>query len=247
MSGTNMYKELPDTYKVRNENATIWRYMDFTKFVSLIDRQELFCSRADKLGDPFEGSCPRKTILVRDKKLGSKYAGEFFKLLREFTVVDCWHLSKYESAAMWKLYLKSDEGIAIKSSFKRLRDSLDLSGIKEGIYNIHIGKVQYIDYEEEEIPINLWAPFFHKRKSFRHESELRILIQKKRGITERSKRPCVDGLPVPVDLDRLIMRICLAPKTPDWLFELVLSVTSKYNLDLGKKVIPSSLDITPMY
>lgn len=242
---SDRYKKLPNIHSVRNNNATIWRHMDFTKFVNLISRKEAFFSRTDKLGDPFEGSCPDKTVLVRDKKLGSKYAGEFFELLREFTVVNCWHLSKDESAAMWKLYLKSDEGIAINSSFKRLRDSLDFSNLKEGMYNVYIGKVQYIDYRKEEIPIALWAPFFHKRKSFKHESELRIVIQKKKSISERSKRPCVDGLYIPVDLDRLVKRICLAPKTPEWLFELVTSVTQKYNL--SKKVVKSNLDITPMY
>lgn len=240
-----MYKELPDLHKPKKENAIIWRYMDFTKFVSLLDGEALFFSRTDKLGDPFEGSCPRKTVRVRDKEFGTKHAGEFFKLLREFTVVNCWHISGYESAAMWKLYLKSEEGIAIRSSFKRLRDSLKYDSLRESRFNIYIGKVQYIDYEEDEIPISFWAPFFHKRKSFKHESELRVLIQKRKGISERSKRPCVDGLYIPVDLDRLISRICLAPQTPKWLFELVLSVTKKYNLD--KEVIPSSLDITPMY
>ena len=34
----------------------LWRYMDFTKFVSLLDSNSLFFSRADLLGDPYEGS-----------------------------------------------------------------------------------------------------------------------------------------------------------------------------------------------
>lgn len=239
-----MYQELPDIHKPKKENPIIWRYMDFTKFVSLLDKKALFFSRTDKLGDPFEGSCPRKTVRVRDKKLGTTYAGEFFKLLREFTVVNCWHINRHESAAMWKLHLKSDEGIAVKSSFKRLKESLKYDSLKESKFNIYIGKVQYIDYEKEEIPIFFWAPFFHKRKSFKHESELRVLIQKGK-VSDRSKRPCDDGLYIPVDLDRLISGIFLAPQTPEWLFSLVLSVTMKYKLD--KEVIPSSLDSTPMY
>jgi hypothetical protein len=40
-------------------DATIWRYVDFTKLVSLLDTKSLFFARADQLGDPFEGSYSR--------------------------------------------------------------------------------------------------------------------------------------------------------------------------------------------
>lgn len=237
-----MNKEKPNLEKPKTENATIWRYMDFTKFVDLLDKKSLFFSRTDKLGDPFEGSCPIKSIKTRSEIYGSKYVGDFFKLLREFTTVNCWYLSRYESAAMWKLYLKSDEGIAIKSSYRRLRDSL-----KNSEFDIFIGKVKYINYDEEEIPINFLSPFFHKRMSFRHERELRACIQKlpKKGFSERSKRPFENGVYVEVDLKVLIRGIYLAPKTPKWLVELIESVTKKYKLE--KNVVHSSLDTTPIY
>ena len=143
---------------------------------------------------------------------------------------------------MWKLHLKSDEGIAIKSSFRRLRDCL-----KETECNVYIGKVQYIDYEKEDMPIEFLSPFFHKRKSFRHERELRACIQKfpRKGFSERSKRPFEDGVYVPVDVDKLIRGIYLAPQTPIWLVNLIKSVVIKYRLD--KEVFPSSLDTTPIY
>lgn len=237
-----MYVQSPYLEIPKNQSATIWRYMDFTKFVSLLDRRELFFARTDKLGDPFEGSCPKKSLATREKIYGSKDVGEFFKLVREFTAVNCWHLSKYESAAMWKLHLKSDEGIAIKSSFRRLKGCLEESNLA-----IYIGKVQYIDYENDEMPIKSLAPFFHKRKSFRHESELRACTQKfpKKRFTERSKRPFDEGVYVPVNLDKLIRDIYLAPQSPEWLLQLVRSVTNTYKL--GKEVIPSSLDTSPIY
>ena len=43
-----MYKESRDC-KPPPDNAVLWRYMDFTKFVSLLDKQALFFARADKL------------------------------------------------------------------------------------------------------------------------------------------------------------------------------------------------------
>ena len=41
-------------------NAILWRYMDFMKYVSLLDRKALFFGRVDKLGDPFEGFYTRR-------------------------------------------------------------------------------------------------------------------------------------------------------------------------------------------
>ena len=33
-------------------DAILWRYMDFTKFVALLEMKSLFFARADKLNDP---------------------------------------------------------------------------------------------------------------------------------------------------------------------------------------------------
>jgi len=40
----------------QDEVTKIWRYMDFTKFVSMLENKGLFFPSADNLGDPFEGS-----------------------------------------------------------------------------------------------------------------------------------------------------------------------------------------------
>ncbi len=40
----------------------IWRYMNFTKFVNLIDSESLFFCRADKFHDKWEGVFPKKMI-----------------------------------------------------------------------------------------------------------------------------------------------------------------------------------------
>lgn len=240
-------EEYLDLEKPKNEHAKIWRYVDFTKFVSLLDKKALFFSRADKIGDPFEGSHPRENISLRarvykDYDIRLETVSEIYKLLREFTAVNCWHLNEYESAAMWKLYLKSDEGIAIQSDFKRLKSSFI-----DNKYQIHVGKVQYVDYNIERIPDYPLSSFLYKRKSFSHEQELRAIIQKlpPKGITKRSKRPFDNGIYISVDLNLLINRIYLAPACPKWLFELTKSVTQKYGLD--KEVKQSSLDDIPIY
>jgi len=247
-----MYKEHPVFEKPENDEATIWRYLDFTKFVSLLDKSALFFSRADRLDDPFEGSLPKANIRLRPLVYKDEIPADAFqritnlrKHLVKCTAVNCWHLNEYESAPMWKLYLKSNEGIAVKSTFNRLR-----SCFKDEKRGIYIGKVQYIDYEKDWLPEgNLFYPFVHKRKSFEHEQELRAVIQeycyKEGGDIDWSKSPFEDGIYIQVDLNILMDKIYLAPTSPKWLFELIKSVSKRYELD--KEVHQSTLDDVPAY
>ncbi len=247
-----MYKEHHVFEKPKDKNAKIWRYVDFTKFVSLLDKSALFFARADKLGDPFEGSFPEVNVKLRPELYGGKIPPKILedlsqlrrRLLRN-TVVSCWHLSEYESAAMWKLYIKSDEGITIRSTFKQLT-----SCFKDEEHDIHVGIVKYIDYEKDWMPEgNTLYPFLHKRKSFKHEQEVRAIIQGfhywKNGGIDFRKTPFNSGAYITVDLDTLIDEIRLAPTCPEWLHEVVRSVTERYGLD--KKVLRSDLDKVPFY
>lgn len=243
-----MFKKHPLVNEPRKLNAIIWRYMDFTKFVSLLDKEALFFARADKIGDPFEGSHSRANLSLRaqvykdDDDLTLEDVSRIYKLIREFTAVNCWHLNRFESTAMWKLYLKSNEGIAIRSTFERLRDSL-----KDEKHDIFIGKVKYVNFEEERIPDDPLQSFFYKRKSFKHEAELRAVIQElpEDRLSEEAERPFIHGVYIPIDLDLLIRKICLAPTSPKWLHELVESVMKKYGLN--KELCQSSLDEKPIY
>ena len=129
-----MYKDHPAFRSPQGNKVKIWRYIDFTKFVSLLDRQELFFARADKLGDPFEGSYPTRNMQLRTEKhkewiqtlsppiqellkARPKALSEFYRNLPKLIFVSSWHEGSLESAAMWRLYLKSDEGIAIQSTW----------------------------------------------------------------------------------------------------------------------------------
>ena len=247
-----MLREYPHLKTPKDENVKIWRYMDFTKFVSLLDKSALFFTRADKLGDPFEGSFPKIYT-----ELGSDYGKEripssIFKNIREYrmflpkcTIVNCWHLNEYESAAMWKLYLKSNEGIAIQSTFDRLKKCF-----VDEEYEILIGEVDYIDYEREWIPDSLDIdPFVYKRKSFEHERELRAIVQtfyhNKNGSINYKKSRLDDGAYIKVNLNTLIDKLYIAPTSPKWICKLIKSTVKKYGL--SKRVLQSSLEEIPTF
>jgi hypothetical protein len=146
---------------------------------------------------------------------------------------------------MWKLYLKSEEGIAIQSSFKRLISCFDHYTEND----VYVGKMKYIDYEKDKIPLsNIFYPVVHKRKSFQHEKELRAAIIKfplREGTLDLNFEVFDAGLYVPVDLDCLIEKIYVSPVAEEWFKDLVESVMHKYALN--KKVAKSSLTSDPVY
>jgi hypothetical protein len=105
--------------------------MDFTKLVSLIDSRRLFFTRADRLGDPFEGSWPRINVHARrqisegmpsENQQGFAQAmerlREISKKWPKYNAVNCWHMNDYESAAMWKLYLRAMKALPFNLPMK---------------------------------------------------------------------------------------------------------------------------------
>lgn len=255
-----MYNEHRIFLAPEDENIKVWRYMDFTKFVSLLDKRSLYFCRVDKLGDPFEGSFTEMNVKARkafldefwkgkidDEELAEMHVREpkFNKKIIQGMFVNCWHMNEYESAAMWKLYLKSNEGIAIQSTYKRLRKSFN-NNSKD---NVYIGRVKYIDYGSEGIPRdNLFRAILHKRKSFEYERELRAMVWDDSilgHIMGPDREAHKDGKYVGFDLEVLINKIYLGPGTPDWFDELVRSLIKKYCLRIEVK--RSKLDAKALF
>ena len=106
-----------------NPEVPVWRYMDFTKFVSMLENGALFLPMVAKLDDPFEGSYARGNETLRPlvyRHLPSAFgltAGEMVLRLRGSVAASCWHSNEQESAAMWRLYAQSNEAVCIQTTF----------------------------------------------------------------------------------------------------------------------------------
>lgn len=236
---------------IRPETEKIWRYMTFTKFVSILEKNELFFTRADKFEDPFEGTYSRanlnkenRNFFYPDESIDSMVIEQVhghIRWLRQFMLISCWHVNEVESDAMWKLYLRSGEGIAIQSTYSRLSHAFN--DTKE---NVFIGKVRYRDNDRDWTPEgNLFAPFLEKRNHFIHEQELRAVIDYSLELGENKlpEAPFRYGLGISVDVETLIENIYVSPTAPAWFADLVDSVTKKYGLN--KTVIHSELLTNP--
>lgn len=252
------YATLPGLVAPDDGNATIWRYVDFTKFVSLLDSRCLYFARCDRLDDSFEGSSPEKNVHHRltdpfFEGMPEDWAGASIESERLRTFVNCWNLSDRESAALWGLYVPPQGGVAIQSTFRRLTESFDHDHEDEGQHEeaVLVGKVRYIDYANDKFEPTVLAPFFHKRHSFEFESEVRALINPL--VTHSHEEPVVvpppdgtvTGMTVRVDLERLVEAIYISPTAPDWFADLVRSLALQYGC--MAEVRQSDLAKSPIY
>lgn len=246
-----MWKEHPN-FEPPAQDTVIWRYFDFTKFVDLLETSTLYFTRADKFADRFEGSYPRFNVENRKTLYGPDIPQQLFEQMskaaeawRRFVAVNCWHMNSHESAAMWKLYLKSNEGIAIKSTYKSLVECF--SGYDNDVF---IGKVKYIDYNREWMAEgNVFYPFLHKRKSFEHENELRALVWRWPFDDDQKLNLSIDvidqGITVPINLPCLVHQVFVAPDAPIWFRRLVSDVSKRYGLQI--RIEQSVLSEAPVY
>jgi hypothetical protein len=245
----------------KNSDARIWRYMNLAKFVHLLLKRQLFFPRASLLGDPFEGSTPKIAVESRDfiiknrhhdprlehwRNISDEQLRELFSAeariaqsSRDGCFVSCWHMNDHESAAMWDLYSRSAEAVAIQSSFARLAGGLPSY--------VNAGLITYIDYEREAYPQgNMFNALMHKRKSFEHEREVRAIawetLAAELGGEEITRNMTPEGLPILVDLEKLVERIYVHPSAAPWFravaSELVLQ--QRISIEVRQSVLGAS-------
>lgn len=271
-----------------NVDQPIWRYMDVAKFLSLLEDSSLFFPRATLFEDKFEGSVSRENLrrrpdLIEDhlkqRRAGfphvsfsaaednvtRKSMGEMFKTMaqvleweRNWTYVSCWHMNDHESDAMWKLYAATNQAIAVRSTFSKLKQCLRSHHQPPGGDPI-LGTVYYVDYTKDVVLRNFrLSEFFYKRMSFAHERELRAIIQELplvpvafdaagnvTGSHYDAVKVPIAGKVLKVDIDQLIEAIYIAPTAPSWFKPLVEGVMGRYGLT--KPVHKSDLDAAPVY
>lgn len=221
-------------------DTLVWRYMDVVKFFSILENSSLFFPRLTTFQDPFEGHPPRHVVEYLRTAPGdgreeiARKNIEYFRNTRRLVCASCWHANETESDAMWNLYLRNGEGIAIRTTFQNLVNSF----VKDGPL-VQGGLVQYVDYDTfiptRQLNIAEWATL--KRLSFSHEREVRVL-----SVNAGVPNP---GVAVPVDISTLISEVYVSPTTPDWMAQLFNRIMERYGL--AQKVNRSDLYSPPTY
>lgn len=211
--------------QIPTDDTVIWKYMDLSKFLDLLMSKHLFMARSDKFEDKFEGTFSEPTyeeikVLLKDNP---KYL-DTYKNKRKNIVISSWHTNSYESYAMWQIFTKNNEGLAIQSTIGRLKKSLIEHRAAQ-----YIGSVRYIDYKKEHIPFHDdFFPFLFKRKSFQYENEIRVITD----VTPIGLQ-VNEGVKVAVDIHQMIDKLFIHPNSENWFKKLVIEVVHRLGFDFN--------------
>jgi hypothetical protein len=242
-------REHPAFVQPSDPNVRVWRYMNFTKYVSFLQKSSLYFPQMKILAktDPYEGTTTKSEFSkIQNGDAIAIHSQKYRRIGLSTNYVNCWHMSETESQAMWKLYSSSyDEAVCIQTTYQKLVDALsDVLGVANNHY--FIGVVQYINHHIDEMPPNNgFYPVMHKLKSFEHEREVRIVYWKRDPGTENTDLldTYPPGLQVSIDINSAIETIIVSPVAANWFFDVVSSATEKYGVNLT--VTQSSLTLLP--
>ena len=231
-----MYVNSSNITLPEDNNTIVWKYLDLSKFLDMLLSQQLFMSRSDKFEDQYEGTFSEPTF-EEIKKIAANNPKflDYYKSHREKVVISSWHINEYESFAMWQIFTKNNEGLAIQSTIGRLKEALR----PENRIEQYIGNGNYIDYKKEYIPFDdTFFPFLFKRKSFQYEREVRIISD-----VSAQNISVNEGLKINVDLNQLIEKIYIHPKSENWYKKLVIELVSKldFKIEIEKSDLESDI------
>lgn len=235
-------------YEEPSPEDMLWRYMDLSKFIAIISRNDLYFAAANTFEDIFEGAKGiidkksewnifylnffKEAILTAPGQDTRKLTDEQIKLDSERLLNEINNLGQKDREntyiSCWHLNNYESEAMW-KLYSKDVTNAIAIQTTAGHLYEalnrepyINIGKVKYIDLEKRFTSIN--GAFWYKRKSFEFEKEVRAIIRK-----HDSKE---NGIYIPVNIDKLIDGIYVSPYASEWFLDVVKSVVTKYNINI---------------
>jgi hypothetical protein len=183
--------------------AQLWHYTSLDALKKILEGKKLRLRRIDTYweDDPFEGTVPMKQMNEQAMILGSQAAALMEQVAPHFFPpmdvprrptrnrseditkwregkarsihVSCW--TKGESEVMWRLYCadgadggRKGYGVALQTTFRKMKAFVER-------HDLIVSQVQYRRYDDGHAFDDELDPFFHKRKNFRIEREVRLL------------------------------------------------------------------------
>lgn len=173
-----MYLNNPNIKLPDDPDTIVWKYLDLSKFLDLLLSKKLFMSRSDKFEDQYEGTFSEPTYEeIKKLAVDNPEFLNYYKTHREKVAISSWHINEYESFAMWQIFTKNNEGLAIQSTIGRLQKAVK----PESNFDQYIGEVNYIDYKKNIFRLMIcFFPFYLNEKAFSMnvKSEFLLTLQK---------------------------------------------------------------------
>jgi len=216
------------------KDQVLWRYMDLSKFISLLSKKSLWLAKSNTFKDQQEGKFPSvmqeelEAIYIKfgeDKKSKIKNAHDFKKFLCNNAFISCWHKNSEENMIMWEVYGQDTNLVAVQTTVESLKESIQDANMK-GI-DFLLKEVNYSDHSQVNKK-HYTAPFFVKRPHFGYENEARILLSTYSAYSPNDDTP--PGHLCPVDINKLIDKVLVHPDSEQWYKDIITSISEKYNV-----------------
>ncbi len=209
------------------DELTISRYLDLSKFVDLIRTNELHLEPAVNFDDCLEGTLPetiREGMRVHlDKEKYDKSIEELELERKVRTNLSCWTIGPEDNMALWKIYGASSQSVAVSTTVKRLITAA-FNWCSEG--TVLIKKVIYINHAGE-LPDGVYSLDQHifgfKHMAYSYEREVRVVLSRPPGVIKKPLR-------LPVVFNDFATKIIVSPESGDWFYNLVSDIACKYGI-----------------
>ncbi|MCI5145429.1 MAG: DUF2971 domain-containing protein [Candidatus Electrothrix sp. AR3] len=203
----------------KDDTLVIHRIFSFERFIDFVRNQWLALVRPACWEDPYENPLNREII---ETSTGKKLRLPHFE---KNLFAQCWSICS-ESDAMWRIYSSDKRGVLVSASARDLLQygktqyeaPLEQVFLGKVIYNTH-AQLQKMLESKEFLRSVLCAPGYshnsssvllHKRDSFEHEEEVRLIIS--RHISEVPGEVARFEIPLP----KVVLQVTLDPRlTPE--------------------------------
>lgn len=255
------YHFTPRPYEIPKANTQLWRYMDFSKYVSMLVDSGLYFARADTFEDVFEGA---KGIKKNKDKWDKFYLHTFRSAIENPPEGYKKNLSDKEVEQHSQRILKELESsgeLSRRYTFincwhenefeseamwrlysNYFENAIAIKTSFKNLYlsmgrdpSIRVGYVKYLDLNSKYAGVN--DAFWRKRKSFDHEREVRAI-----KIDRKSNK---SGIVISCNLSVLIEEIYISPTSPIWFEKIVNDISRKYGLNVKARL--SQLNEEPFF
>lgn len=220
-----------------SDDTVLWRYMDFARFLNLLESCQLYFSRADQFDDPLEGTITDGEWLGTPLAVHSHHPGKnaihshpLMQVIRHASYVSCWRMGLHESLAMWDLYGKGSGIVAVTTTIGLLKEQLSTDHRP-----VFLAEVKYVDWNSAGAIPGMMPLVARKEMSYAHEAEMRAFVWDNNALQdERYLRPeeLPRGLTFDIDLQHLLSAIWIGPREKLWIRPLVEKVVARYGLDV---------------
>jgi hypothetical protein len=225
----------------------VWRYLSFSRFLWLLQKKQLWLSRTDRLGDPWEIALAGRQLehVISRHPIASfpspdvnpetamERSERIIKMWRRQTFVNCWSASDHESHALWRIYCRSPEGVALQTTLVKL---------KESVGDLPVYRVTY------EVPDSIKQTpsradlVAKKRPMFAYEQEVRVV----RFVDEEGAAESL-GQGLAWDPEEIVESIRVHPEADDSFMETVTAAVEHYAPALKGRVARSAMDEPPPF